>query len=57
MVTKLSEMTLDELWQLFPIILTEHNAEWTTQYEMMAGVLKEKFASRKIFRISHIGYI
>lgn len=25
MSKKLSEMTLEELWQLFPIILTEHN--------------------------------
>lgn len=31
MSNKLSEMSLEELWQLFPIILTEHNdcrAEW-----------------------------
>ena len=28
----LSEMTLEELWELFPIILTEHNEDWTTWY-------------------------
>ncbi len=28
MKKKLSEMTLDELWQLFPIFLTEHNEKW-----------------------------
>ena len=25
---KLSEMTLEELWQLFPIVLTEHQRSW-----------------------------
>ena len=25
---KLSEMTLEELWQLFPIYLTEHQPNW-----------------------------
>lgn len=25
---KLSEMSLEELWQLFPIFLTEHQACW-----------------------------
>lgn len=29
---KLSEMTLEELWQLFPIILTEHNENWEQWY-------------------------
>jgi len=28
----LSEMTLEELWQLFPIFLTEHQAGWAQQY-------------------------
>lgn len=30
---KLSEMTLEELWQLFPVILTEHREEWKQWYE------------------------
>lgn len=29
---KLSEMTLEELWQLFPIVLTEHKACWADWY-------------------------
>ena len=29
---KLSEMTLEELWQLFPIFLTEHQEEWKEWY-------------------------
>ena len=28
----LSEMTLEELWELFPIILTGHNEVWTKWY-------------------------
>ena len=29
---KLSEMTLEELWQLFPIYLTEHQSCWQEWY-------------------------
>lgn len=29
---KLSEMTLEELWQLFPIFLTEHKPYWADWY-------------------------
>lgn len=29
----LSEMTLEELWELFPIILSEPNEEWPVWYE------------------------
>ncbi len=52
---KLSEMTLEELWALFPIKLTEHNSEWKKQYEEMAAFLEEKLSSCNIIRISHIG--
>lgn len=52
---KLSEMTYEELWVLFPIKLTEHNSEWEKQYEEMAAFLKEKLSPCNIIRISHIG--
>ena len=29
----LEEMSLEELWQLFPIFLREHQAEWKGWYE------------------------
>ncbi|MBQ2747555.1 MAG: GrpB family protein, partial [Firmicutes bacterium] len=29
---KLSEMSLEELWQLFPIILTKHQDHWKEWY-------------------------
>ena len=41
MAKRLSEMTLEELWQLFPIYLTEHRAVWTEWYEEEAARLRE----------------
>ena len=32
MVEQLSEMTLEELWRVFPIILTEHQGCWKERY-------------------------
>lgn len=40
MSKKLSEMTLDELWQLFPIFLTEHNTCWADWYNEEVKQLK-----------------
>ncbi len=40
MPKKLSEMTLEELWQLFPIVLTEHQACWTDWYAEEEAVLR-----------------
>lgn len=55
MSKKLSEMTLEELWTLFPIRLTEHNAEWKKQYKEMSAYLEKRLSSRHIVRSSHIG--
>lgn len=52
---KLSEMTLDELWNLFPIELTEHKSEWAEQYQEMETFLRKNLSSYKVYRISHIG--
>lgn len=40
MSKKLSEMTLEELWQLFPIILTDHNPSWGDWYREEKELLK-----------------
>ncbi len=53
MEKELSEMTLEELWQLFPIILTEHQDCWKEWYLEEATVLKKDLPQIK--RISHIG--
>lgn len=52
---RLSEMTLKELWVLFPIRLTEYNGEWLEQYEEMAVLLKENLSACNVVRIRHIG--
>lgn len=50
---KLSDMSLEELWQLFPIVLTEHQDCWKT------WCADEKAGLQKIIpptaRIEHIG--
>ena len=51
----LSEMTLEELWTLFPIILTAPDARWPMWYReeeaLLQGVLPIEYA----LRIRHIG--
>ena len=50
----LSEMTLEELWELFPIILSEHRNDWSDWYEEerkeIAAVLNDIE-----LKINHIG--
>ena len=48
-------MTLEELWELFPIFLTEHKAEWNDYYSGMEAVLKEALPAHLSVRVSHIG--
>lgn len=53
MAKQLSEMTLEELWQLFPIFLTEHQECWGDWF------LEEKQSLQRLLsfpvRIHHIG--
>ena len=50
----LSEMTLEELWQLFPIILSVHNQNWKKYYREEQALLEKSFG-RLLVRIEHIG--
>ena len=50
----LSEMTLEELWQLFPIILSAHNPDWKKYYEEEKALLEKSFGNLLV-RIEHIG--
>ena len=52
---ELSEMNLEELWELFPIFLTEHQESWKDWYKEEETALKEILPSDKIKRCSHIG--
>lgn len=49
----LLSMTLEELWQLFPIELVEHRDEWAEWYSEEARRLSEHLP--KGARVSHIG--
>ena len=55
MADDLSQLTLEELWQLFPIFLVEHNPAWERQFEAMADELSGLLAGFQVERISHIG--
>ena len=50
----LSEMTKEELWQLFPIFLTEHDENWEALYLEEQKRL-EMFLPMQKIRLSHIG--
>ena len=50
---KLSEMSLEELWQLFPIILTKHQEDWKEWYLEEESLLKNILP--QVEKISHIG--
>lgn len=53
MEKQLSELTLDELWKLFPIILKQYNPRYDEWYEEEKNKLSSLFKNN--FRISHIG--
>ena len=56
MMTKsLEDMTLEELWQLFPIFLREHQLEWKDWYEEERLRLLIFLPEHQIVRLSHIG--
>lgn len=53
MKKKLSEMSLEELWRLFPIFLKEHQPSWLQWYLEEEALLKTILLGEA--RISHIG--
>ena len=55
MAKKLSEMTLQELWQLFPIILTEHREEWAFWYHEEAACLENMLEDVPGITFDHVG--
>lgn len=55
MKKSLTEMTLEELWELFPIFLTAPNDKWSSYYSEMAQFLTVLLSDYQITRISHIG--
>lgn len=55
MKRKLSEMTLEQLWKLFPIVLTEHKLYWHSWYEEESKGIQTFLPMSQIRHISHIG--
>ena len=55
MAKRLSEMSLEELWELFPIYLTEHQDSWSEWYEEEVNFLKSILPVISDLRINHIG--
>lgn len=52
---QLSEMSLEELWALFPIILSEHNPKYKEWYEAEKFSILNSIDAENSIRISHIG--
>jgi len=50
----LNEMTSEELWQLFPIIISEYRDYWTNYYREEEDTLK-RILGESIISINHIG--
>ena len=48
-------MSLEELWQLFPIILRAHNPEYTTWYDEEKASILYILYDYHVCRINHIG--
>ena len=55
MKADLSELSLEELWALFPIILKEHNPDYKAWYEEEKQQIISKVKPENLIRISHIG--
>ena len=50
----LSEMTLEELWRLFPVVLSATDPNWKLWYDEEQALLIRHFGAAAV-RISHIG--
>jgi len=55
MKKSLSEMTLEELWALFPIVLMEHNPQYKDWYDIEKQNIEDNIDAKNIVRINHIG--
>lgn len=55
MARDLSEMTLQELWQLFPIILTAPDPAWPDWYAQESARLMAALPGARKLRMNHMG--
>ena len=54
-VKEKEEKSLEELWQLYPIILQEHNSDYSVWYDDEKEALHRILCDYTICRINHIG--
>lgn len=52
---KLEEMTNEELWKLFPIIIKEHSSQYPVWYQQEAERIRRIAGVGQIQRMNHIG--
>ena len=55
MSKELHEMTNEELWELFPIIIKDYEPVWKENYCVEKELLEKKLGKENIYRISHYG--
>lgn len=55
MSKELSKMTNEELWELFPIILTGHNPIWKENYCKEKLIIENAVGLNNIVRVNHFG--
>lgn len=55
MTKSLGEMTNEELWALFPIVIAPHDPRWTDRYVAEADRIAAALGRDQVARISHIG--
>ena len=52
---ELSDMTLKELWNLFPIFLVQPDNQWSEYYKEIEAEITDLLTGYPVKRISHIG--
>lgn len=55
MSKKLTDLTNEELWQLFPIVISGYNSNWKDLYLFEEHTLKQMIGEDNIARVNHIG--
>ena len=55
MPKKLEDMSLEELWQLFPIFLEEHNKDWAAWYKEESRRIVSFLPENQLYKLHHIG--
>ena len=51
----LGRLSLPELWERFPVVLSAYREEWARFYALEKSVLEHFVGAENIYRISHIG--